>query len=513
MKGVCALLLRRLFLLVWIVRESLSFSIFSKKRWKVPLVSSSTSWSLSGWVESNGEWNWVEDDPSYVTATPLTAVDTKPLESLSGDGIVRSTGSLATPKLPSGSFRPKQSLGQNFLKDPNTVAKLLRAFHSDAIQPLENELLDEQNKDSARGTTQIVELGSGAGALTDKLVERYGVERLLCIEIDERSVAILQEKHGPNLRIQHADVLQINYASLAATAAQTPQTASKILNNVQDSVPAARSEPTEATEITPLVVIGNLPYYITSQILFALADASHVGAVRSATVTMQWEVGQRLVAPTHCKDYGILSVVFQLYCASIKLHFKIPPTVFYPQPKVDSALLGFHFCTPDHLRRRLAGVRPEDLRRVVTATFQQRRKTVRNSLKKLLLSSESFLLKQQRDKNNSHDHDNITSMSSLTTLELVEAILQSPPLPLPSIVFEAASSGDTICQNQALPADWASKRPEELSPGQFVELTRLVFGTFQTTPGNDDKRSLEVIQSMPLGSKVWRKLKHGSNST
>ena len=84
------------------------------------------------------------------------------------------------------------------------------------------------------------------------------------------------------------------------------------------------------------VVIGNLPYYITSQILFALADASHFGAVYCATVTMQWEVGQRMVAPTSTKDYGILSVVFQLY-ADVNCHFKIPPTVFYPKPKVDSA--------------------------------------------------------------------------------------------------------------------------------------------------------------------------------
>ena len=71
----------------------------------------------------------------------------------------------------------------------------------------------------------------------------------------------------------------------------------------------------------------------TPQILFALADASHFGAVHSATVTMQWEVAQRMVAKPCTKDYGILSVIFQLY-AEMKLHFEIPPTVFYLQPKV-----------------------------------------------------------------------------------------------------------------------------------------------------------------------------------
>eukprot|EP00985_Skeletonema_marinoi_P019371 scaffold11077_cov66-Skeletonema_marinoi.AAC.1 len=100
---------------------------------------------------------------------------------------------------------------------------------------------------------------------------------------------------------------------------------------------------------------------------------------------MQWEVGKRIVAPTRCKDYGILSVVFQLY-ADCKIHFKIPPTVFYPQPKVDSALIGLHFLGPGQLRRRLAGVSPAHLRTVVTATFQQRRKTVRNGLKQLALT-------------------------------------------------------------------------------------------------------------------------------
>ena len=78
-------------------------------------------------------------------------------------------------------------------------------------------------------------------------------------------------------------------------------------------------------------MIGNLPYYITSQILFTLAD--HSASVRSAVVTMQWEVAQRLVAKPRTKDYGILSVVFQLYAAP-RVAFKIPPSAFYPAPKV-----------------------------------------------------------------------------------------------------------------------------------------------------------------------------------
>jgi len=292
-------------------------------------------------------------------------------------------------------------------------------------------------------------LGPGAGALTDTLVSTLtdlGATSFQCIEIDPRSIELLGEKH-PDLRVNHMDVLQVDYPDMAEE------------------------------EGGPLSIIGNLPYYITSQILFALADASHYNAVRSATVTMQYEVGQRIVANPCTKDYGILSVVFQLY-ADCELHFKIPPTVFYPQPKVNSALIGLHFIGPNKLRQRLSGVKPGELRRILTATFQQRRKTVRNSLKKLLLNEVCG-----GDK------------------EKVNHILNSSPLPLTEETIQARESGDAFALTQELPLDWAKKRPEELSSGQFVELARLVFH-------GDDKRG-EGHDEMALGRKVWRKMKHG----
>ena len=197
-----------------------------------------------GWVQrDDGEWEWEEDDPNY--ESPVTT-STKVEESS------------ATPTLPSGSFRPKQSLGQNFLRDGNTVAKILRAFRQDAT------------RNRPEPPKVIIELGPGAGALTDPLVKTYGTDVLQCIEVDPRSIELLEEKH-PSLIVHHQDVLQVNYPEMAEKGRQ------------------------------PLVVIGNLPYYITSQILFALADASHFGAVDCATVTMQWEVAQRMVAPIRCK--------------------------------------------------------------------------------------------------------------------------------------------------------------------------------------------------------------------
>jgi len=213
-------------------------AVVQARRWR----SSSMRW---GWVQADdGEWEWEEDDPNY--EPPVSTTTIQPEESS------------ATPTLPSGSFRPKQSLGQNFLKDGNTVAKMLRAFHKDATRTRQQD------------PQVIVELGPGAGALTDPLVKTYGTDVLQCIEVDPRSVELLQEKH-PSLTVHHEDVLQVDYPKMADQQGQ------------------------------PLIVVGNLPYYITSQILFALADASHSGAVDCATVTMQWEVAQRMVAPTRCK--------------------------------------------------------------------------------------------------------------------------------------------------------------------------------------------------------------------
>eukprot|EP00584_Thalassiosira_punctigera_P000114 CAMPEP_0172533024 /NCGR_PEP_ID=MMETSP1067-20121228/5864_1 /TAXON_ID=265564 ORGANISM="Thalassiosira punctigera, Strain Tpunct2005C2" /NCGR_SAMPLE_ID=MMETSP1067 /ASSEMBLY_ACC=CAM_ASM_000444 /LENGTH=461 /DNA_ID=CAMNT_0013317609 /DNA_START=71 /DNA_END=1456 /DNA_ORIENTATION=+ len=397
--------------------------------------------SFGGWVQgSDGEWAWEEDDPTSSAAIATCALTSESIDAQ------------ATPTLPAGQFRPKQSLGQNYLRDGNTVAKIVKAFVRDATTTLRvtkgggEDVEGGDNKDLNRNDLRAVELGPGAGALTDVLLPALGPDNLQCIEIDDRSVELLNDKH-PTLRVRHEDVLQVDYPALADE------------------------------EGGPLSIIGNLPYYITSQILFALADASHTDSVRSATVTMQWEVGRRIVAPTRTKDYGILSVVFQLY-ADCSIHFKIPPTVFYPQPKVDSALIGLHFLGPARLRTRLAGVDPSNLRGVVTSTFQQRRKTVRNGLKPLAMTVFGG------DK------------------ERVKEFLDGGPSPLPRSVVEARAAGDEFALAQALPDDWAKKRPEELTPGQFVEITRMLYGPSDSKGG---------VNESQLSNKVWRKLKHGTN--
>lgn len=267
---------------------------------------------------------------------------------------------------PRTGIRPKQSLGQNFLRDRNIVRRIVASFC---------EARRERCPDS-----RVVEVGPGLGALTGALAEEF--PDITGIEIDRRAIAHLQD-HFPNVSVLHEDVLQTDWAQLASSFG------------------------------SPLSVIGNMPYNIVSQILLSLFEAPS-GAVELAFVMMQREVAQRLVAPTRCKSYGILSVVAQLY-AKPTIMFSVPPTAFYPIPDVTSCMvrLDFEPCqnfNPANLT--LA----RGLRQVLKAAFGQRRKVLRNSLK-------------------------------------------------------------SLCQqlNIQLPDFYSTKRPEELTPIEFVHLTEFLF--------------------------------------
>mmetsp|Transcript_4360 Transcript_4360/g.6636 ORF Transcript_4360/g.6636 Transcript_4360/m.6636 type:complete len:316 (-) Transcript_4360:25-972(-) len=234
------------------------------------------------------------------------------------------------PTLPSGDFRPKQSLGQNFLCDRNYIYKICDSF-----------------RDESENGRTVIELGSGAGALTEVLFERYS--DMIAVDIDQRSIELLSASM-PKLGLIQSDVLQINYSELAKARGGK------------------------------LNVIGNLPYHITSQILFMLCD--HHRCINKAVVTLQLEVAQRIVASPNTKEYGILSVVYQLYAVP-KILFKIPPTAFYPQPKVMSALVGLNFTGKG------PNVNEKDLKKVIGTSFQQRRKMLRQSLKPILDNGKS----------------------------------------------------------------------------------------------------------------------------
>jgi 16S rRNA (adenine1518-N6/adenine1519-N6)-dimethyltransferase len=206
--------------------------------------------------------------------------------------------------LPPGQFRPKQSLGQNYLSDQNYVNKIVTAFQM--------ERLRRPSQKSDVPGKQVVEIGPGLGALTRKLFPLY--PEMLAIEIDQRAIEILNEKF-PRLRVVHEDILQFDFSDYSRRELSGRK----------------------------ISVVANLPYHIVSQVLFSLAD--HHQVIDLAVVTTQLEVAERITAAPNTKDYGIPSVVMQLYGKPSFL-FKIPPTVFFPVPKVDSALIGIDFTCP-----------------------------------------------------------------------------------------------------------------------------------------------------------------------
>jgi 16S rRNA (adenine1518-N6/adenine1519-N6)-dimethyltransferase len=213
----------------------------------------------------------------------------------------------------------RKRFGQNFLADAHYVAKIVAAI---APEPGEN----------------IVEIGPGLAALTAPLIERAG--HIGAIEIDRDLAARLAEAYPPErLTLHVADALQFDFAALG---------------------PALR-------------VVGNLPYNISSPLLFHLAqyDAQLV----DIHVMLQKEVVARMTAAPATPDYGRLTVMLQVKFAARRL-FVVPPGAFSPAPAVDSAVVVL---TP--LRAAKPALADEALfARVVAAAFGQRRKTLRNAL-------------------------------------------------------------------------------------------------------------------------------------
>jgi 16S rRNA (adenine1518-N6/adenine1519-N6)-dimethyltransferase len=220
-------------------------------------------------------------------------------------------------------LKPIKSLGQNFLRDENILHKIV-------------ESLDLQTGDV------VVEIGPGQGALTKHLYEKP--VNLIGIEVDERAVRLLQERFGEKLKIIHRDILEINLVDLAE------HNGGKVH------------------------IVGNIPYYLTSEILFWLFDART--AVIDAMLMVQYEVARRLIAPSKNKEYGILSIFTQFY-TECELLFKVSRNCFFPKPEVDSAVVRFTF------KEQLPDCDETLFRLIVRSTFGQRRKTLRNGLKSM----------------------------------------------------------------------------------------------------------------------------------
>jgi len=280
---------------------------------------------------------------------------------------------LTDAREPRPSWRPKQSLGQNFLKDPAVAAAIVQAVR--ACEPLE-----------------LVEIGAGTGVLTEPLLEVF--PGLVALELDARAVEHVRKRleqserfrseHFPELRtrIYHADFLRSDW--------------------LRETGMLTRPEPR-------ITLVGNLPYYIVSPIFFHCIES--IQRYRNAIFMVQHEFAERLMAKPKCKDYGVLSVLAQLH-ADIQVLLRVPRSAFYPMPKVNSVVLRLDFRDPLQKDCMSCGVSSDVIRlalhRLVRRAFQQRRKTLRNTL------------------------------------------------------------GDQV------PMRWSRRRPEELHPAEFLELTMIL---------------------------------------
>lgn len=238
---------------------------------------------------------------------------------------------------------PRKSLGQHFLCDPNYVRKIV-----DALQLKPDEV--------------VLEIGPGEGVLTKRLT---GAQTVVAVEVDRRAVTLLRRDLPETVRIVHQDVLTLDLARLAA----------------------------ECNAKHGLRVVGNLPYNITSPILFTLLDQRSV--VRDALLMMQREVARRLVAGPGTKEYGILSVFVDLL-TDTELLFHVPPTAFRPRPAVTSTMVRL---VPLASPRYVVADEPY-FRTMVRHVFGQRRKMLRHTLRALAAREgwelpEEFALRQR----------------------------------------------------------------------------------------------------------------------
>ncbi len=242
-------------------------------------------------------------------------------------------------------------LGQHFLSDPSILDRIVKVLELE-------------------GGETVVEIGPGRGGLTDRLIPRAG--QVTVIEVDRALAAFLRTKYAsePRVRVIERDALSI---SLAAAAA----------GDVGDASPGAAGVPADSastrdeanTGVSSYVVVGNVPYYITTPLLFhSLVPPRPTRAV----FLVQREVAERIVAPAGSDAYGALSANVQAVAAA-QIMFRVPPGAFQPPPKVDSAVIRIV-----SLEQPLIS-RDEEVpfRKLVQGAFGLRRKQMRKVVRTL----------------------------------------------------------------------------------------------------------------------------------
>ncbi len=225
--------------------------------------------------------------------------------------------------------RKKPKLGQNFLTDPSARQRIVEALGDIS-------------------SSTVLEIGPGRGALTDLLAAR--AKNLIAVELDRALAPRLTEKwkSASHVAIVQADILELELADVR-----------RMTGTADDS---------------PMVVVGNLPYYITSDILLHLF--AQAASISRAVVMVQEEVADRLAATAGTSAYGVLSATAQMHGRVEKL-FALPPEAFTPAPGVTSAVVRMEM----HPRFEELQVERTAFMRFLQLCFQQKRKTLVNNLK------------------------------------------------------------------------------------------------------------------------------------
>jgi 16S rRNA (adenine1518-N6/adenine1519-N6)-dimethyltransferase len=218
----------------------------------------------------------------------------------------------------------KAKLGQNFLADANARRRIVEALGDISA-------------------TTVAEIGPGKAAITEILAQRAG--ELVAVELDPELAAALRERFSTqaNVRIVEQDILTVDLSALRSGESK-------------------------------LMVVGNLPYYITSDILLHLFR--HHEAISRAVVMMQREVAERVAAAPGMRDYGLLSATTQMY-AQVERLMTLPPGAFSPPPQVHSSVLRLTFAP----RFKELGVEAEGFIAFLRKAFAQKRKTLLNNLR------------------------------------------------------------------------------------------------------------------------------------
>jgi len=221
-------------------------------------------------------------------------------------------------------YRTKKRFGQHFLNDHFVIQNIIKEINPSA-------------------SDHMVEIGPGLGALTFPLLEK--LHNLHVVEIDHDVIARLKRKQNPKLIIHNEDALNYDFNQLA--------------------------------ENQILRVVGNLPYNISTPLIFHLLESTQ--KIHDMHFMLQNEVVQRITAKPGSKSYGRLSVMVQYHCQTEYLFF-VGPEAFDPPPKVDSAIIRLSPWKEYPIKAN----NPKQLSELVAKAFSMRRKTLRNNLKKLI---------------------------------------------------------------------------------------------------------------------------------